>query len=405
MENLQLVLLILGAIAIIAVLVHGFWSIRRQQPKSLKEASTTGRFRDKQNRDAQGFDADGIGEVRVSKEKPIISANRQTTSRKKCNLGFKGRNSSSMKPTASVSGSQPLNTEGSDVDERMAHSFDAMGDEVAHRGNDINSTQNTSTQQNTPQTTSMPLNEVKQGDERHTHKEYLAEHQMDIEHLTEMPGISEPLSTEKRVKNTPQVEKTITAPQDALLFGQLDDEDDIERQQTAQSHDNVTTANQAGSQSTHLKEEARHEAEAAGPEPQDVLVLHVTAKDNEEFNGAELLPCLLTLNFKFGDMNIFHRHQDNAGKGPVLFSLANMVKPGVFNPDNMEQFCTQGVVLFMTLPCHGDALMNFSIMLNCAHQIADDLNGQVLDGSREVWLGSTKQAYLQRIKNQLALSA
>ncbi|MGL4714005.1 MAG: cell division protein ZipA, partial [Shewanella sp.] len=37
MEDLQLVLFVLGAIAIVAVLVHGFWSIRRQQPKSLKD--------------------------------------------------------------------------------------------------------------------------------------------------------------------------------------------------------------------------------------------------------------------------------------------------------------------------------------------------------------------------------
>lgn len=38
MEDLQLVLFVLGAIAIVAVLVHGFWSIRRQQPKSLKDS-------------------------------------------------------------------------------------------------------------------------------------------------------------------------------------------------------------------------------------------------------------------------------------------------------------------------------------------------------------------------------
>ena len=42
-------------------------------------------------------------------------------------------------------------------------------------------------------------------------------------------------------------------------------------------------------------------------------------------------------------MNIFHRHVDNAGNGKVLFSIANMLKPGVFDPDNMEQFSTQGV--------------------------------------------------------------
>ena len=54
----------------------------------------------------------------------------------------------------------------------------------------------------------------------------------------------------------------------------------------------------------------------------------------------------------------------------------------------------------MTLPCYGDALRNFSTMLNSAHQIADDLNGLVLDGGRDEWLESTKQNYIQRIKAQ-----
>jgi cell division protein ZipA len=104
------------------------------------------------------------------------------------------------------------------------------------------------------------------------------------------------------------------------------------------------------------------------------------------------------LNFKYGDMNIFHRHVDNAGNGKVLFSIANMLKPGVFDPDNMEQFSTQGVVFFMTLPCYGDALMNFSIMLNSARQLADDIDAVVLDGQRQPWGEFTKQDYLHRIR-------
>ncbi len=55
MENLQLVLFVLGAIAIIAVLVHGFWSIRKQQPKSLKESPMSGFYKDQASvRDSQG---------------------------------------------------------------------------------------------------------------------------------------------------------------------------------------------------------------------------------------------------------------------------------------------------------------------------------------------------------------
>ncbi|NRA62228.1 MAG: cell division protein ZipA [Psychrobium sp.] len=133
-------------------------------------------------------------------------------------------------------------------------------------------------------------------------------------------------------------------------------------------------------------------------DPLDVLVLNVVASGDNELSGAQLLPILLTLGFKFGEMNIFHRHVDAAGQGDVLFSLANMVKPGVFDVDNMAQFSTTGVSLFMTLPhAHGN-METFNTMLNAAAKIAEEFSGQVLDGDRSTLTKQSTQHYVQRIK-------
>ncbi|MBY6108585.1 cell division protein ZipA [Ferrimonas balearica] len=132
-------------------------------------------------------------------------------------------------------------------------------------------------------------------------------------------------------------------------------------------------------------------------EPNDVLVLHVMSK-GEPISGAELLPNLLTMGFKFGEMDIFHRHQSSAGTGPVLFSLANMVNPGTFNPDHMEQFTTEGVALFMTLPSQGDPRVCFSMMEGAAKGLADLHGAEVLDGQRQPWTQATQEAYLARIQ-------
>lgn len=140
-------------------------------------------------------------------------------------------------------------------------------------------------------------------------------------------------------------------------------------------------------------------AKAEPATPQDVLVLNVVAHQGGEISGAVLLPTLLTLGLKYGDMQIFHRHQDSAGNGEVLFSLANMVKPGVFDIDNMETFSTQGVSLFMTLPGPGDNLENFNLMLSAAAKLAEELNGQVLDGNRCVLTKQSTQHYVQRIRD------
>lgn len=131
---------------------------------------------------------------------------------------------------------------------------------------------------------------------------------------------------------------------------------------------------------------------------QEVLVLNVRAPEDEPISGAALLPMLLTLGFKFGDQDIFHRHVNSNGKGPVLFSLANMFKPGVFDIDNLENFTTQGVSLFMILPIEGDPHQVFNMMHNAARKIADEFHAQVLDGRRSVLTKQGLQQYIEKIR-------
>lgn len=131
---------------------------------------------------------------------------------------------------------------------------------------------------------------------------------------------------------------------------------------------------------------------------QEVLVLNVRAPSEQPISGAALLPILLTLGFKFGDQNIFHRHVNSNGKGPVLFSLANMFKPGVFDIDNIETFTTQGVSLFMILPIEGESHQVFNMMHNAARKLSDEFGAQVLDGRRSVLTKQGLQQYMEKIR-------
>ncbi|TPV61044.1 cell division protein ZipA [Aestuariibacter sp. GS-14] len=132
---------------------------------------------------------------------------------------------------------------------------------------------------------------------------------------------------------------------------------------------------------------------------QEVLILNVRAPEDAPISGAALLPMLLTLGFKFGDQDIFHRHVNSNGKGPVLFSLANMFKPGNFDIDNLENFTTRGVSLFMLLPIEGDPHQVFNMMHNAARKIADEFNAQVLDGRRSVLTKQGLQQYVEKIRD------
>jgi cell division protein ZipA len=132
-------------------------------------------------------------------------------------------------------------------------------------------------------------------------------------------------------------------------------------------------------------------------EPQ-VIILSVVMPANQQMFGAALLPSLLTLGLKYGEMNIFHRHEDNAGNGKVTFSLANIMNPGSFDLDTMETFATRGVSLFMTLPNAGDSFSVFEKMLNAAKQLAQEFNAQVLDEKRNVLTKQAEQNYLSKIR-------
>ena len=139
-------------------------------------------------------------------------------------------------------------------------------------------------------------------------------------------------------------------------------------------------------------------ASSAPAEPAEVLILYVLLPEHKDMKGPDLLSALLTLGFKYGDMDIFHRHQDSAGAGAVLFSLANMFNPGTFELDNIDKLSTRGVSLFMTLPGPGEPLQNFNLMHNAAKKLAEEFGGQVLDGQRSVLTVQTVRHYVDKIR-------
>jgi len=203
---------------------------------------------------------------------------------------------------------------------------------------------------------------------------------------------SRPIDVQRRVEPTEQ-EELFSEPQEPVLnFSALDEQD--ERAQRAQAaEDDYQLIDEP------VDNDVDDEPTTAAPaEPSEVLILYVLLAENQEIKGQELLSALTVLGFKYGEMDIFHRHQDSAGNGEVLFSLANMFNPGTFDIDNMDQLNTRGLSLFMTLPGPGEPLQNFNVMHNAAKKLAEEFGGQVLDGQRSVLTVQTVRHYVERIR-------
>jgi cell division protein ZipA len=128
---------------------------------------------------------------------------------------------------------------------------------------------------------------------------------------------------------------------------------------------------------------APEEASGTG-EDNMIVVLHVMARQPGHFGGLDLLRAFRDLRLEYGAMSIFHRMTETDAGEESLFSIANMLNPGTFDPDQMDDFETPGVAFFLQLPAAIDGIEAYEEMLECAVRLAQKLDGLVLDNARQL---------------------
>jgi cell division protein ZipA len=367
-DNFRNVLIILSAIVITAIFIHGLWTLRKQKnPYKLKTS------KDKadpitRDFDRKGFDQDGVGQVKVKAnvesdntnlereavtehfitegvQLPDDLSKSQIIIKNDVLGGLSGQAAKAKREKLDNSAIQDLDSSLEDdwfnEDDNTQFTKDELGDAL----------------------TPGPSNEnIKK-------KPAKPKAPVHIEPLYEQPV------TQAKPTRTP-INKVSKTPSKAA----------VKREQIEIDFDNQVAEEKTASIKVNTS-----------IEPQ-VIILSVVMPANQQMFGAALLPSLLTLGLKYGEMNIFHRHEDSAGKGKVTFSLANIMNPGSFDLDSMETFATRGVSLFMTLPNAGDPFYVFEQMLNAAKQLAQEFNAQVLDDKRNVMTKQTEQHYLSKIR-------
>ncbi|WP_448211139.1 cell division protein ZipA [Colwellia sp. MEBiC06753] len=361
-DNFRNALIIISAIIIAAIFIHGLWTIRKNKnPYKLKTKPTkvdpvTRDF------DPSGFDQDGVSQIRV------------------------------IKPTALTG----------EIDNPPAE------DEIPHQPApapefsaeplpvDLPVDAEPMPEQDT-QPIELPddaLGEVTLGELGKAAGEPLT---LEQELAPELPLEPEVVIPEQETKTSVYKEPVIQAKPSAQINAAKSKarakQESPKKNQFELNFDGAVDAIEDRKEPTFGEEKSPSE-----PLETEVLAVSVVMPEGQLISGAALLPSLLTLGMKYGDMNIFHRHQDNAGNGKITFSLANMINPGTFDLDSIETFQTPGVSLFMTLPNAGDAFEVFEQMLGAAKHLAQEFNAQVLDDKRSVMTKQTEQHYLSRVR-------
>lgn len=144
---------------------------------------------------------------------------------------------------------------------------------------------------------------------------------------------------------------------------------------------------------------AVREEEALSDRPVlDVIVFHLIARNPDRFDGKAMLSLMLESGLRYGEMNIFHRHQSNEGRDELQFSVANAVEPGTFDIDGMEEQEFAGITFFLKLPGPEEALDALDRMLAIGRRMANELEGDLKDEQHSVLTPQTMEHLRQRVQ-------
>lgn len=131
---------------------------------------------------------------------------------------------------------------------------------------------------------------------------------------------------------------------------------------------------------------------------EEVIVISVMSRDKEGFDGGTLLELLMMCGLRYSrGMGVFHRFETESSDSELQFSMVNVVKPGSFPIEEMNEFVTPGVTFLMPLPGAEDSSAAFEAMVETAMVVVRHLGGELKDENHSVMTAQTIEFARQRV--------
>jgi len=174
------------------------------------------------------------------------------------------------------------------------------------------------------------------------------------------------------------------------VAAELDDEDEYRGEATFQQSDDTYSVASESTAELNGATESEGLPQAETDQEQHVVILHVMARDAQGFDALTLKDLLEHLGLRFGNYGFYHR-ESLQNPDISLFSVANMFKPGAFDPDDISSYATRGISFFMVLPGPPDAVTTFNEMQQTAKQLASKLEADIFDSDHSSFSGQRAQ--------------
>lgn len=132
---------------------------------------------------------------------------------------------------------------------------------------------------------------------------------------------------------------------------------------------------------------------------EEIIVISVMSRDEDGFPGTTLLELMMACGLRYSrDMGIFHRFETEDEGSALQFSMVNVLKPGTFPIEAMDDFTTPGITLLMPLPSAKDSSAAFEAMVETAMVIVRHMGGELKDENHSVMTAQTVEFARQRVQ-------
>ncbi|MFP3342168.1 cell division protein ZipA [Halomonas sp. SIMBA_159] len=177
----------------------------------------------------------------------------------------------------------------------------------------------------------------------------------------------------------------------------FDDEYDVEYEDEIAAQDNVVRAHPTLEKALRHDVNGEHAKETLG-NADEMIVISVLSRDPDGFDGGKLLELMMACGLRYSrTMGVFHRFETESPDSELQFSMVNVLKPGSFPIEEMDEFVTPGITFLMPLPGAVDSSAAFEAMVETAMVVVRHMGGELKDENRSVMTAQTIEFARQRV--------